>query len=105
MTMSLEGSATFLRLPKLAAALEQIPPNTELHVHFDDLSYIDHACLDLLMNWEKQHRAQGGTLVVDWDGLTARFRDHRSRHQQAVVKHHGPSPLPALQSGSEQTAA
>jgi MFS superfamily sulfate permease-like transporter len=53
----LEGTATFLRLPKLAAALEAVPTNRELHVHFEHLDYIDHACLDLLMNWEKQHAA------------------------------------------------
>jgi hypothetical protein len=49
-----------------------------LHVHFEHLEYIDHACLDLLMNWEKQHESTGGSLVIDWDSLTARFRSFRS---------------------------
>jgi MFS superfamily sulfate permease-like transporter len=69
----LEGAATFIRLPKLAAALETVPPSTELHVHFEHLSHIDHACLDLLVNWEKQHEATGGSLVIDWESLTAKF--------------------------------
>jgi MFS superfamily sulfate permease-like transporter len=69
----MEGAATCLRLPKLAAALEQVPPKTELHVHFAELSYVDHACLDLLMNWEKQHESTGGSLVIDWENLTAKF--------------------------------
>ena len=72
--MYLNGAATFIRLPKLAAALEQVPPSTELHVHFENLQYVDHACLDLLVNWEKQHEATGGQLVIDWDELTARFQ-------------------------------
>ncbi len=72
--MYLEGAATFLRLPKLAQALQAVPPNTELHVHFEDLGHIDHACLDLLMKWEKQHEATGGSLVIDWESLTATFR-------------------------------
>jgi MFS superfamily sulfate permease-like transporter len=72
--LDLSGAATFIRLPKLAALLESIPPSTELHVHIEQLSYIDHACLDLLMNWEKQHATTGGRLVIDWDNLTARFR-------------------------------
>lgn len=72
-TMSLRGSATFLRLPQLAAALDRVPQAAELHVRFDQLAYIDHACLDLLMNWEKQHVATGGRLVVNWDSLTAKF--------------------------------
>jgi hypothetical protein len=74
-TLYLDGTATFIRLPKLAVALEQVPPHRELHVHFEHLAYIDHACLDLLMNWEKQHAATGGSLVIDWEQLTARFRE------------------------------
>jgi MFS superfamily sulfate permease-like transporter len=73
-TLYLNGTATFLRLPKLAAALEQVPANHELHVQFERLDYIDHACLDLLINWEKQHQATGGSLVIDWDSLTAKFK-------------------------------
>ena len=61
-------------LPKLASVLEHVPPNSELHVQFDELSYIDHACLDLLMNWEKQYEATGGSLIIDWESLTAKFR-------------------------------
>lgn len=72
--MQLAGAATFVRLPQLAAALEQIPGNTELHVELDRLRYVDHACLDLLTNWAKQHEATGGRLVVDWDSLQASFR-------------------------------
>jgi MFS superfamily sulfate permease-like transporter len=71
----LEGAATFLRLPKLAAVLQDIPPSTELHVHIEDLLHIDHACLDLLMNREKQHRAAGGSLVIDWRRLTNKSQE------------------------------
>jgi hypothetical protein len=74
--LHLEGTATFIRLPKLAAALEAVPADRELHVQFEHLAYIDHACLDLLMNWEKQHAATGGSLVIDWNLLTARFREY-----------------------------
>jgi MFS superfamily sulfate permease-like transporter len=73
-TLYLQGTATFLRLPRLAARLEAVPAGRELHVRFEDLDYIDHACLDLLINWGKQHSATGGTLIIDWDNLTAKFR-------------------------------
>lgn len=72
--MYLSGAATFVRLPKLANALLEVPGNYELHIHLEDLTYIDHACLDLLTNWEKQHEKTGGSLVLDWETLTARFR-------------------------------
>ena len=73
-TLYLKGEATFLRSPKLAQALQTIPSDTELNVHFEDLRHIDHACLDLLMKWEKQHEATGGGLVIDWESLTVEFR-------------------------------
>lgn len=73
--LHIEGAATFLRLPQLAAKLEEVPAATELHVQFENLTYIDHACLELLMTWEKQHEAVGGSLVIDWDTLHARFRE------------------------------
>lgn len=74
MTLYLRGAATFVRLPLLAQELERVPPDTDLHVHLEQLTYIDHACLDLLMNWEKQHVATGGRLTVDWDSLTGKFK-------------------------------
>jgi MFS superfamily sulfate permease-like transporter len=71
----LRGAATVMRLPKLAAALERLPGGVALHVHLEELSYIDHACMDLLVNWEKQNESLGGTLTIDWPGLEARFRN------------------------------
>ncbi len=69
----LNGSATVVSLPKLAGTLEELPTDIKLHVHLHDLDYIDHACLDLLMNWQKQCEAMGGELMMDWEGLQARF--------------------------------
>jgi MFS superfamily sulfate permease-like transporter len=85
MTLVLEGSATFLRLPKLAAALDTVSSGTVLHIDFKGLSYIDHACLTLLMNWEMQHEATGGALFLDWETLHARFHRARPRPQQPRV--------------------
>ncbi len=73
-TLKLNGAATFVRLPALASKLEEVPAAAELHVDFEHLDYIDHACLDLLMNWAKQHESLGGRLVIDWSSLHARFR-------------------------------
>tara|TARA_Y100001933_G_scaffold258067_1_gene305464 strand:+ start:444 stop:2372 length:1929 start_codon:yes stop_codon:yes gene_type:complete len=71
--LTLEGAATFIRLPVLAAELERVPPDCELHVDFEQLNQIDHACLDLLMNWAKQHEGTGGSLVIDWESLKTDF--------------------------------
>lgn len=77
MQLRLDGSATFLRLPMLAAQLERIPAGVSLQVDLSNLDYIDHACLDLLRSWGIQQRAQGGDLVIDWESLHARFRRDR----------------------------
>ncbi|QDV90728.1 C4-dicarboxylic acid transporter DauA [Phycisphaerae bacterium RAS2] len=87
--MYLRGAATFMALPKLASALETVRSNTELHVHLERLDYIDHACLDLLMNWEKQHENNGGRLVIDWESLTAKL------HRQEQETDEGEPPAPA----------
>ncbi|HZN34210.1 MAG TPA: SulP family inorganic anion transporter [Pirellulaceae bacterium] len=76
-TLTIAGAATFLRLPVLAARLEEVPQGAHLHVDFEHLDYIDHACLELLMTWAKQHEMQGGRLVIDWGQLHARFREVR----------------------------
>ena len=72
--MRLAGAATFVRLPKLAAALEELPGDAEVRVELERLSYIDHACLELLTAWGVQHEASGGRLIIDWDTLRASTR-------------------------------
>jgi MFS superfamily sulfate permease-like transporter len=84
--LKLAGAATFIRLPQLAAALENVPAGAELHLDFEHLNYIDHACLELLTNWHKQHTSQGGALVIDWDSLHARFRGNGKHRVRAERK-------------------
>jgi MFS superfamily sulfate permease-like transporter len=85
-TLCMSGAATFLRLPKLAAKLEEVPPGTHLHVDFEHLNYIDHACLELLMNWARQHATNGGTLVIDWASLHARFKSDNGKRPRRTGK-------------------
>ena len=83
--LQMHGAATFLRLPTLARKLEEVPDSAELHVDFEHLSYIDHSCLDLLMNWAKQHEGTGGSLVLDWARLHGRFAADPSVEAKAVL--------------------
>ena len=69
----LEGSETFLRLPILAATLDQVTPNAELHIHFDKLAYLNHSCLDLIQEWKQSHEDNGGKVVAEWERLVERF--------------------------------
>lgn len=83
--LRMHGAATFLRLPNMAQQLDQVPGNSELHVDFEHLSYIDHACLDLLMNWGKQHSGTGGKLILDWESLHGRFSADPSVEARAIL--------------------
>ncbi len=84
--LTMSGAATFLRLPLLASKLEQVPAGASLHVHFERLSYIDHACLELLMSWAKQHASTGGKLVIDWESLHARFKADNNPGSPGVAR-------------------
>lgn len=56
--LELFGAATFISLPKLAEALESLPPAAEVHFYFDELQYIDHACMECIEDWRKRHQGQ-----------------------------------------------
>jgi len=70
----LQGAATFIRMPRLVDVLEKLPNDVEAHVHIQNLSYVDHACLDAISTWEKQRNARGTKTVVEWDELMAKYR-------------------------------
>ncbi len=70
-TLHLRGSATFLRLPKLIEALEQIPPDREVHVCLDGLAHLDHAAVEFLTNWERSQRELGRAAVIDLSDISA----------------------------------
>lgn len=80
-TLTLKGSATFLRLADIAEALDQVQPDRTLHIRFEELDSLDHATLELLTSWEQQHKARGADVVVDWKGLDARF--HTGKNEPA----------------------
>lgn len=71
--LGLEGAATFVKLPVLASTLESLPPAIPLQVDLERLKSIDHACLELITNWAKQHEKAGGQLVLDWEQLKSRY--------------------------------
>jgi MFS superfamily sulfate permease-like transporter len=71
--LHLQGAASFLRLPKLAAALESLPTEGEVHLHVEELKYIDHACLDLLDRWECERIRADLPVRVQWQTLHHRY--------------------------------
>lgn len=67
----LRGAATFMSLPKLAEALEDIADESDVHVHLDQVAYVDHACIELIEEWHERHP---GKVTLETDRLHSRNR-------------------------------
>ncbi len=67
------GAATFLKVPALTQVLGTVPVGTTLHVPLNNLSYIDHSCLELLEDWGRANAAHGTKLVIEPRGLKRRL--------------------------------
>ncbi|MBP6747791.1 SulP family inorganic anion transporter [bacterium] len=67
-TLKLSGAATFAHIPHLLSLLEEVKDKEELHVHLEEVTYLDHAVLQMFMEWEMEHREK---LVIDWSTVGA----------------------------------
>ena len=83
----LSGVASFMRLPKLQEALENLPPDRIVHLNVDNLHYIDHTTFEMLQATAKQMEGQGGELVAPWDVLSHRFHLESFEHEAAPATH------------------
>ena len=73
MELRLSGAATFLKVPALTQVLSTVPAGTTVHVPLNNLSYIDHSCLELLEEWGRANAAKGSKLVIEARGLKRRL--------------------------------
>jgi MFS superfamily sulfate permease-like transporter len=71
--LRLAGAATFLKVPALTRVLGSIAPGTTVHVPLNNLSYIDHSCLELLEDWGRANAAKGSRLLIESRGLKRRL--------------------------------
>lgn len=73
MELRLSGAATFLKVPALTQVLSQVPAGNTVHVPLNNLSYIDHSCLELLEEWARANAASGSKLIIEPRGLKRRL--------------------------------
>jgi MFS superfamily sulfate permease-like transporter len=69
----LAGAATFVRIPKISAALDQISAGSVIHVDASRLHHVDHACLELLERWVVDQRERGTTIFLEWEHVERRY--------------------------------
>lgn len=66
-----EGSVSFLAVPRLARELNAVPSGTDVTVRLVT-DYVDHAAYDHLLAWKARHEGAGGTVRVIEPGEAGR---------------------------------
>ena len=66
--VDIEGSCTFLSLPRLHREFAEVPSGTAVTIR-TSANYIDHASRDFIDAWQRQHEASGGTVAMLNSGL------------------------------------
>jgi carbonic anhydrase len=62
--VTVEGSLTFLSVPKLTAALAQVPEGADVSLHLS-VDYLDHAAFEAIHSWVTSHSHRGGTIEIN----------------------------------------
>ncbi|MEU8918756.1 SulP family inorganic anion transporter [Streptomyces nigrescens] len=61
--VTITGSATFLRLPRMLETLEALPHDRPVELDLSELRHLDHACRITLENWAQQRGTTVGMLA------------------------------------------
>ncbi|MGX7825017.1 SulP family inorganic anion transporter [Actinokineospora sp. 24-640] len=59
-----EGTLSFLSVPRLSRVLAQVPEGSAVHLELV-VDYLDHAAYDHIAAWRRAHEGNGGTVAVD----------------------------------------
>ncbi|MDV3456340.1 SulP family inorganic anion transporter [Sphingomonas sp. HF-S4] len=70
-TITLDGAATFVALPKLSERLESTPAGSPVRLDLTRCSAVDHTVAELLRDWSSRRRARGDEVAID--GASGRF--------------------------------
>lgn len=84
----IEGTCTFLSLPKLSGVLDLVPEGADVTVEVT-VDFIDHAASEVLHEWERRHREAGGTVLIDElgsDTLSATTQGPPQRRSSAQAR-------------------
>jgi MFS superfamily sulfate permease-like transporter len=72
--LALDGSATFLTLPKLSSRLDKVPDRDLVILNVERLRHVDHTTAELLREWVGRRRASGRAVeLFGADDRTARL--------------------------------
>ncbi|MCQ2030548.1 SulP family inorganic anion transporter [Stutzerimonas zhaodongensis] len=75
--LRMQGAATFLKVPQMSRALAGVPQDAWLYVPMEHLRYIDHACMELLDEWQRSNQGNGARLIIEPRALVRRVEGGR----------------------------
>lgn len=88
-----QGTLTFVSVPKLARQLAVVPPGAGVRLEVD-VDFLDHAASDRLTTWVDEHRRTGGTVDVVESGVPVLSQVREGRAPRRRVRSDGPGILP-----------
>ncbi|WP_081668639.1 SulP family inorganic anion transporter [Sphingomonas phyllosphaerae] len=62
--ITLDGTATFVTLPKLSETLDRVPTDTPVRIDATRLNAVDHTSAEMLRDWFQRRRASGQSVQV-----------------------------------------
>ncbi len=71
----LHGNITFLQLPTLIDALENLPKDKNITLCTQKLHFIDHACIDYIKSWEKERTTKNPNYKINiaWEEMSKTY--------------------------------
>jgi MFS superfamily sulfate permease-like transporter len=76
--ITLDGTATFVTLPKLSETLDRVPAGTNVRIDATRLDAVDHTSAEMLRDWFQRRRAAGTTVeITGARGRIATLAEHR----------------------------
>ena len=102
--VAVEGSCSFLSLPKLHHTLTSVPPGARVTLEVS-VDFIDHAAHEAIEDWRRQHQATGGTVIVREVGaveLRSALDGPPSRAFATVDKRLGAAPWSSWQNNAHR---
>ncbi|TCP35506.1 SulP family inorganic anion transporter [Sphingomonas sp. BK235] len=76
--ITLDGTATFVTLPKLSETLDRVPAGTDVRIDASRLDAVDHTSAEMLRDWFQRRRATGAKVeITGARGRIATLADHR----------------------------
>lgn len=62
--ITLDGTATFVTLPRLSETLDRVPAGTAVHIDATRLDAVDHTSAEMLRDWFQRRRAAGHPVTI-----------------------------------------